>query len=101
MDENKLRRVAPEVCSYVDDEHKSLSVEIVLAGVKKEAIQIKILDKSMTLEAPRGEIVYATTLSFCCPVRAEDAVANYEDGLLKIEAPFKDPMDDAVELVIN
>ncbi len=101
MDERKMRRIAPEVCSYVDDEHQSLSVEVTLPGVEKADIEAKIREDGMTLQAPRGEILYSTTLTFCCPVSAEEAAATYENGLLKIEIPFKDPMEGAVNLSID
>jgi hypothetical protein len=35
------------------------------------------------------------------PVKPEKAEAIYEHGLLRIEVPFKDPMEDAVKVVIK
>jgi HSP20 family protein len=94
-------KVAPEVCSYVDDDHTKLTVEVTIPGVSKEHINLKMHDDSMNLAAARNDVEYVTTLSFCCPVVPEKAQAKYENGLLKIEVPFKDTMDDAVKIKIK
>ncbi len=104
MGEEKLPmakvKMPAEVCSYVDEEHMTLHLEISVPGVKREDVKLKMLEDSFNLSAPREEFDYTATMAFCCPVRAKDARAEYRDGLLKIEVPFKDPMDDAVEVAI-
>jgi HSP20 family molecular chaperone IbpA len=94
-------KVAPEVCSYTDDEKNKLTVEIRIPGVSKEEISLKMYPDSFALSAPRNDIEYATTLSFCCPVIPEEAKAKYESGLLKIEVPFKDSREDAIKIKVR
>jgi HSP20 family molecular chaperone IbpA len=100
MAEERIR-VAPEVCSYTDEDHTSLTLEISLPGVTKKDIQLKMHEDSFALRAPRQETEYVTTLSFCCPVDPAQAEAKYENGLLTVTIPFKDPMEDAVTIPIG
>jgi HSP20 family molecular chaperone IbpA len=94
-------RVSPDVCAYVDDDHTKLTLEISIPGVKKKDINLKMHEDSFNLTAPRENIEYVTALSFCCPVKPEKAKAKYESGLLKVEIPFKDPMEDAIKVQVG
>jgi HSP20 family protein len=51
--------------------------------------------------APARDIENVWTLALTWPVKPEKVEATYENGLLRIEGPFKDPMEDAVKVVIK
>lgn len=100
MAEDRIK-VSPEICAYVDEDHTHLTIEAAIPGVKKEQIDIKMHDDSFSLRAPADRVEYVAAMAFCCPVKPQAARAKYENGLLKLEVPFKDHMEDAISVEIE
>ena len=94
-------KIPADVCSYVDEEHNELNLEVTIPGVKREDIRVKMLDDSFSLLASRDDFDYVSSSVLCCPVKAAKAAATYEDGILKIIVPFRDPMDGAVDVPVH
>ena len=94
-------KVAPVTVAYADGEQRKLVVEFAIPGAPTETIDVKILADSVHLTAPARDIEYVSALALGWPVKPEKAEATYEHGLLRIEVPFKDPMEDAVKVAIK
>jgi HSP20 family molecular chaperone IbpA len=92
-------RVAPNTVAYVEG-HK-LIMEFAIPGAPTATIDVKILEDSVHLTAPARDIEYAAALALGWPVKPGKAQATYEHGLLRIEVPLKDPMEDAVKIVVK
>ena len=100
MSENRIK-LAPETVAYADAATRKLVVEFAIPGAPTETIDVKILGDSIHLTAPARDIEYVSALALAWPVKPEKAEAIYEHGLLRIEVPFKDPMEDAVKVAIK
>jgi HSP20 family molecular chaperone IbpA len=100
MPEKRIR-VAPRITAYADEEKHKLVVEFSIPGAPTDTIDLKILPDSVHLTAPAKDIEYVSALPLAWPVKPDKAEAIYEHGLLRIEVPFKDPMEDAVKVTIQ
>ena len=100
MLENPIK-VAPSTVAYADEEKNKLVVEFAIPGAPTETVDLKLLPDSIHLTAPARDIEYVSALALAWPVKPDKAEATYEHGLLRIEVPFKDPMEDAVKVVIK
>lgn len=94
-------KVAPDTVAYADGETHKLVVEFSIPGAPSDTIDAKILEDSVHLTAPARDIEYVAALALGWPVKPDKAEATYENGLLRIEVPFKDPMEDAVKVAIK
>jgi HSP20 family protein len=94
-------KVAPDTVAYADAESRKLVVEFAIPGAPADTVDVKILEDSVHLAAPARDIEYVSSLALGWPVKPDKAEATYENGLLRIEVPFKDPMEDAVKVAIK
>jgi HSP20 family protein len=94
-------KVAPDTVAYADAEHDRLVVEFAIPGAPTETIDVKVLEDSVHLSAPARDVEYVSALALGWPVKPAKAEATYLNGLLRIEVPFKDPMEDAVKVAVK
>src|SRR5512132_3374489 len=94
-------KVAPNTVAYSDEENHKLVLEFAIPGAPTDTIDVKILEDSVHLTAPARDIEYVSALALGWPVKPDKAEATYEHGLLRIEVPFKDPMEGAVKIAIK
>ena len=94
-------KVAPDTVAYADGENHKLVVEFAIPGAPADTIDLKILEDSVHLTAPARDVEYVAALALTWPVKPDKAEATYDHGLLRIEVPFKDPMEDAVKVTIK
>jgi HSP20 family molecular chaperone IbpA len=94
-------KVAPDTVAYADGEEHKLVVEFAIPGAPTDTIDVKLLADSIHLTAPARDIEYVSALALSWPVKPDKAEATYDHGLLRIEVPFKDPMEDAVKVAIK
>src|SRR5208337_2433286 len=98
---NNRMKVAPDSVVYADEENLKLVAEFAIPGAPADTVDVKILEDSIHLNAPARDIEYVSSLALGWTVKPDKAEAIYELGLLRIEVPFKDPMEDAVKVVIK
>ena len=97
--EQKIRyRAYPDISTYVDYSKRTVEVEIALPGVAKDNISLKALPTWFALNAPRDEIEYCANYSWGVEIVPEKTTAKYYNGLLKVTAHIKDPLDGAKEI---
>jgi HSP20 family molecular chaperone IbpA len=102
MSEEKERVIiSPNICGWADDNHKKYMIEVELPGVDKDTIMLKMHEDSFFLKGETESLVYVGSYAVCCPVKPEEAKATYKNGLLRVEVPFKDPMEDAIDIEIQ
>jgi HSP20 family molecular chaperone IbpA len=95
------KKASPVTVAYADGEQHKLIVEFAIPGAPTETIDVKVLKDSVHLLAPARDIEYVSALALGWTVKPDKAEATYVHGLLRVEMPIKDPMEDAVKVVIK
>ncbi len=80
--------VDPDVCMYIDEQLNELTVEIILPGIEKENIKLKINAHRLNMKATSAHRIYLKYMAFSQPVIAEKARVVYDGTVLRIVVPF-------------
>lgn len=99
--EREKRYVSPNVCMWPNDEHSVYHIEIELPGVERESIKLRMHEDSFFISGETEDTIYIGSYAVCCEVDPENAKAQYKDGLLKIDVPFKEPEFHSVDIEIE
>ena len=91
----------PQIVSWADEEYDKYHIEIKLPGVERDAIDLKMHEDSFFIKGESEDTVFIGSYVVCCEISPEKAKAIYKNGLLKIDVPFKDPMEGAVDISIE
>ena len=84
-----IEKQEPEVCEYIDTDENVITIEIVLPGVSRESIILKVTMSSLVVSASSNTTRYAKYLFFAHPVVPERGKAFYEHGLLRVKIPLR------------
>jgi len=94
-------RIRPNVCAAYNEEKNQYNIEIELPGVKKDKIDLHVLSGGFMIKAPKGDIEYHGDYTFCCLVDTDRTEAKYDNGLLTINAPLKEPYTGAKKVQVK
>ena len=91
MAEQELEKMyeSPNVCMWPDDPHENYHIEIELPGVERDSISLKMHEDSFFIKGETDDTIYIGSYSVCCEIEPEKAKAEYKNGLLKIDVPFR------------
>jgi HSP20 family protein len=92
-------RVAPYVCAYSDEDLENLHIEVELPGVEKGDINFRMQEDNFTIDATRGDVRYVGTYAICCPVDPEKAKATFRNGLLTVDVPYVQPVEEEAKQI--
>ncbi len=95
------RKISPDICAYYDEDEEKLKIEVELPGVKKKDIEFRLREDSFYIRAPKEDYEYIGSFAVCCPVIPKKAEATYNDGLLTVTVPYKEPMEEAINVEIK
>jgi len=95
------RKISPDICAYYDEDDEKLKIEVELPGVKKKDITFRLREDSFYIRALKEDYEYIGSYAVCCPVIPEKAEAQYNDGLLTVTVPYKEQMEEAIDVHIK
>lgn len=93
--------IRPDICSYTNEEGDGYIIDIVLPGVEKETIKLKLDEENIFIAGESDAIRYVGAYGLCCPIEPTKTKATYKNGLLKVETPLKEIKLDTIDVKIE
>jgi HSP20 family molecular chaperone IbpA len=93
--------VSPDICVFNDENLETVNIQIELPGVDKKDIDLRFYEDGFYVVARSENTKYMGSYSLIFPVIPEKAIANYSNGLLTINIPYKNPCQEGVKVKID
>jgi len=94
-------RVQPKHDWSYDQKAGEWSLEVILPGVTKQDLKVRVLEDVIDLKANYEDMEYCLTEYFPFDIKMDSIDAQYSEGLLKIKGKIKDPMEGAFEVPVS
>lgn len=93
--------VSPEICVFNDENLETMNIQIEIPGVDKDNIDLHFYEDGFYVVAKGENTKYMGSYSLIFPVEPEKAIADYENGLLTVNVPYKKPFQPGVKVKID
>ncbi|MDD1751069.1 MAG: Hsp20/alpha crystallin family protein [Methanothrix sp.] len=93
--------VSPDICVFSDENLETLNIQIELPGIEKNDIDLRFYEDGFYVVAKGENTKYMGSYSLIFPVQPEKAIANYSNGLLTINIPYKSPLKEGVKVKVD
>jgi HSP20 family protein len=93
--------IAPNMATFSDDKLETLNIQIELPGVNEKDIDLRFFEDGFYIVAKKEGIKFMGSYALVCPVRPDKAIAEYADGLLIVNVPYKEPLEEGVKVKID
>jgi HSP20 family protein len=88
-------------CMYINHDMDNYYAQVELPGVKKEDIDLTVSENGMCIKGKRGEQEINGCWMLAHNVKTDDVKAKYDQGLLDIVMPFKNPINSGKSIKIE
>jgi HSP20 family protein len=93
--------ISPNVCTFSDEKLETLNIQIELPGVSKKDIDLRFFEDGFYIVAKKEGTKYLGSYALVCPVQPDKAIAEYADGLLTVNVPYKEPLKEGIRVKID
>lgn len=90
MSEKSKPIIPPNVC--VDHDRERYYIEVELPGVDKGDIELEVSEQGFCVKGSREDAELAGCYFLAHPISVDEVKAKFENGLLKITAPLRQPL---------
>jgi len=90
--EKEKRVIIPSISVNHNGSNRGLRISINLAGASKETVELEMGREGLCVKAEAEDFRYETCFMLAHRVKAEEAKAKFDAGLMKILVPFEETM---------
>jgi HSP20 family molecular chaperone IbpA len=91
MEEEK-RVIVPSININHSEDDRGLRISVNLAGASKDTVELEMGKEGLCVKAEGEDFRYETCFMLAHRVKAEEARAKFEAGLMTIDVPFEETM---------